>query len=296
VNSEPDNNAASDLEAQLAEYALGVLEPALASELERGLAECRDRLLLAQQYNQVVGMLGYAVNPAEPPEGHKSRFMARLSTTGQVPAAEVSGAGAPRPLSTGTLPPTPAGVAPQAAASGPSLVIDLAQERARRRSQFALPLIATVAAALVILAGVWGLSLKGSSDATNARLDKIRTALKTAPPGSVAFLVEGQAPSPNSWAFCLVNPRTNQATLVANDLSTLPASQVYEMWWLPQQKDKAPVAAGVFNTDASGAASHSASAPDPLSTYAGVAVSIEPAPGETHNSGPIVLAGTYTLP
>src|ERR671935_1687503 len=98
VNSGPNDNEPSGFEAQLTEYALGVMEPALASELERGLEECQERVLLAQQYSQVVGMLGLAANPAEPPQGHKARFMARLAGAPQAAPSAAPSAEALRPL------------------------------------------------------------------------------------------------------------------------------------------------------------------------------------------------------
>jgi anti-sigma-K factor RskA len=299
VNSEP-NNDASDQEAQLADYALGVLDPAVAAELERSLAECRDRVLLAQQYSQVVGMLGYAVNPAEPPEGHKSRFMARLGSTTQAsaesapsPAATFSGPG-PQPAA-GTREPAPRSLEVREAAA-PAGMIDLAAERARRRPPVAPALAATVAAALLLVIGAWGWSAKSEADAANARLATITSALKSAAPGSLAFNVQGKDQAANSWAFALVNPRTGQAELVASDLSPLSPAQVYEMWWLPADTTKTPVAAGVFKPDPTGTARHQATAPGPIAGYMGVAVTIEPEPGQSKPTGPIVLVGTYSLP
>src|SRR5207248_6410741 len=120
------------------------------------------------------------------------------------------------------------------------------EERARRRSRLVLPLVATVAAALVLLVGAWGWSMKMAADTEASRLDAIRAVFASAPPGSVPFLVKGQSPAADSWAVGLVDTNTNQATLVANNLPILSASQVYELWWLPQQPGKAPVPAGVF--------------------------------------------------
>ncbi|MFL5731816.1 MAG: anti-sigma factor domain-containing protein [Chloroflexia bacterium] len=294
MNSGPDNNETSDLEGQLAEYAFGVMEPSLALQLEQSLAECRDKVLLADQYAQAVGMLGYAVNPAEPPEGHKARFMSRLSSTEQA-ATQATGANAPRALPVRAQeaePPAPSGVEGPQRPGAP--VIDLSRERARR-SRLALPLVATVAAALVLFVGAWGLSMKNSADTATALLNKVIAEVQAAP-GSVAFPVQGKDQAANAKAFVLVNPKTNQATLFAQDLTQLSPAQVYEFWWLPQQQGAAPIAAGVFNSDANGTAKHQATAPLPVSSFAGVAVTIEATPGETSPKGPIVLVGTYSLP
>ena len=82
MNPEADNNL-EEWEAKLAEYALGVMQPGDASEFERQLNECRTHVTLAQQYTQVVGVLGYAAASVEPPTGHKARFLSRLATTHQ---------------------------------------------------------------------------------------------------------------------------------------------------------------------------------------------------------------------
>src|SRR5207253_2764377 len=94
VNPEADNNL-EDWEAKLAEYSLGVMEPGDAAEFERQLSECRVHVALAQQYTQVISALGYAAPPAEPPSGHRARFMSRLSATAQ----EIPSVGAAAPIS-----------------------------------------------------------------------------------------------------------------------------------------------------------------------------------------------------
>src|SRR5690348_14813148 len=108
------------------------MEPSVAVDLEQKLAECRDRVLLADQYAQAVGMLGYAVNPAEPPEGHKSRFAARLAGTPR-PAVPATGTTTPRAMPPRAHAPAPPVVEIQQRLRAP--VIDLPRERARRASR-----------------------------------------------------------------------------------------------------------------------------------------------------------------
>jgi anti-sigma-K factor RskA len=112
----------------------------------------------------------------------------------------------------------------------------------------------------------------------------------------VAFPVQGNDPQPDASAVVFFNPETNQASLLANGLQPLPAGKVYELWLLPPGfPDVNPVAAGVFSVDGSGKAQHKADAPSKLQEYAGVAVTLEDAPGVEVPAGPIVLVGNYDL-
>ena len=88
--SSTPNNSEDNWEAQLIEYSLGLMDPAAAVEFERGLDECRGHVALAQQYTQVVGLLGQTVAPLEPPSGHKERFAARLAATPQQSASDAT--------------------------------------------------------------------------------------------------------------------------------------------------------------------------------------------------------------
>jgi len=272
LNSQPNNSPENDWELQLAEYSMGIMEPAQAAEFERGLNECIAHVALARQYTEVVGMLGQTANAAEPPEGHKSRFISRLSSTHQATGE----AAIP------SAPPVEAATAAEAVpAQAPAPIASLPEYRERRRS-IAVPLIATLAAALVILLGGWAFYLQNELITTRA---------------THWFPVQAQAPYTSTVALVSINTQSNEASLqVTGGLQTLPQDKVYELWWIPAQKGAAPVPAGVFNADASGKALHSAKAPSPVSTYAAVAVTIENAPEKPAPEGPIIMVGAYSLP
>ena len=275
LNADSNNNPESDWELQLAEYTMGSMEPGAASEFERGLNECIAHVTMARQYTEVVGVLGFAANAADPPEGHKSRFLAELGSTPQVadePAVEAAGVF--------TAPAAEAASPVSQAAPTPAPVVSLPEYREKRRRSFVIPAFATVAAALVIALGVWGLSLQNELNNTK---------------NIQWFPVQAVAPYTSTVALVGVNPASNEATLkVHSGLPALPQAQVYELWLIPVQG--APVPAGIFNADASGKALHITKAPNPLAYYAKVAVSIENPPEKPAPEGPIIMSAAYTVP
>lgn len=273
MNPEADNNL-EEWEAKLAEYSLGVMEAVAASEFERQLNECRVHVTLAQQYTQVIGALGHAAPPAEPPTGHRARFMARLVATPQ----ETHTDGATATIS------TPVAATQEQITSPtepiPPRVSDLGAYREQKRARLSLSALAAIAAALVLLVG-------GTAFVTSQLNKPTR-------PQMAAFRVQGQGPQPSASAFCVVDTKTNEAYLLTNGLQPLSPQQVYELWWLPAKGD--PVAAGTFNVDDTGKARHTAPMPESVSAFTGVAVTVESAPGGPKPLGKIVLAGNYSPP
>jgi anti-sigma-K factor RskA len=276
LNQEANN--LEEWEAQLAEYTLGAMAPEAAAEFERGLNECRAHVVLSTHYTQVMGLLGSAAPSAEPPSGHKDRFMARLASAPQ----EAAGT-SPAPTLVPSLP-----AAPPPAPGGNGLagarVTDIGEYRARRRPAMTWPAIAAIAAALVVLVGgaFWINNLNRGAVISDR---------------AVVFAVQGTDAQKSAVAVGVVDPATNQAFLVTNGLQPVPPDQVYELWWLPPEGQGAPVAAGTFEVDATGKAKHIATLPPkPLSSYTGLAVSLEKAPAPVDKpGGPIVLVGTYEI-
>lgn len=85
-----------------------------------------------------------------------------------------------------------------------------------------------------------------------------------------------------------VNPQRG-VLLIANNLPPAPAGKIYEMWVIP--KSGTPIAAGLFQSDATGAATHVQ--PGPVVPDANiVAVTLEPSQGSAAPTTTPLLAAT----
>ncbi len=265
-----------DWESQLTDYTFGVMDAETASRFEQQLLECREHVALAQEYSEVAAWLSLSVPPAEPPQGHKSRFM---STIGSLPQTQDSAA-------TPSSSPAIADARPTASRASVrehprERVVDLGEHREKRRFPIYLPALAAVAAVLVLFLGLWGWQ---STQYAQNRIDF--------PPGSTAFAMEGQGEIRAS-AVAFVNPDTNQVALFANGLTPLPADKVYELWLLPAAPDGKPVPAGVFTARNDGQARHEVVPSSRIRDHVGVAVTIEDAPGAQEPTQDPILVGAY---
>jgi anti-sigma-K factor RskA len=101
------------------------------------------------------------------------------------------------------------------------------------------------------------------------------------------MLLGGSGPQPGARARVFWSPKARRGVLVAASLAPLPSDRQYELWVF--QKGK-PVAAGVFDANASGAALFE-SAPFPEAEAQNFAVTVEPRGGMPAPTGPIVLVG-----
>ena len=251
-------------EEQLIDYSLGVMEPGEAAEFELKLAECRQHVRLARQYEQAVSWMGMVAAPAEPPQGHKPRFMARLAATpqesspGPAPAESPTMTESTRPLLS-LLPPV--SQTPAAATTG-APVVSLDEYRERRRNSL-VAAIGAVAAALILVVGLWTFLGRGGD--------------VDIPEGYRVVTLAPQAGNEGINAVALYHPDRTEAVLLADGLPTLPVGKVYEFWLMPAEGN--PVPAGVFTADNGGDGKHETKTPQKVSTYAGFAVSIEDAPG-----------------
>jgi anti-sigma-K factor RskA len=286
----PQDTTQSDWEDNLLDYLFGAMPPDEAARFERGLIECQEHVALAQRYTQVIGVLGTAVPPAEPPDGHKDRFMARLAVTPQErPASGLAGDSTEQPARmpglTVVAGPTLAGETPQPAprplpsdgAEKPAPVDIAAARQERTRTSWAIA-VASVAAALALFFGVWAFILNSNRGSGPIA------------PGYEALVIQPQGEY-TSTAVVLFNRDTLDAHFYSSNLQPLPPDKVYELWLLPAQGD--PVPAGVFTGDPAGRATHLHTADRPLRNYVGFAVTIENAPGTRSPEGPIIMAGTF---
>jgi len=308
VNSDQPNNSNMidpDWEERLIDFTFGAMDPQAAAEFARQLDESRARLALAQEYSSTVAVLGSSVAPAEPPEGHKARFLAKLAATPQGMEASASTGSQLSPVQLDAVVGTPLRPVevgrerPTALASAQEEgIIDLTEARARRQRSPLAPVLAVAAAAIILLMGAWLWSLSGAlseqESRTIAAMQKLYDFVRTPniPSGYRAFEISAQAPY-SATGTVLFNPDTQDAYLLADRLEPLPAGKVYEFWLLPTELVATPQAAGVFTPEAGGTAQHFTVAPAKVGSYGGFAVTLEDAPGGSAPNGPMVLAGTF---
>jgi anti-sigma-K factor RskA len=282
MNIDPQHNAqGDDWEDRLVDYVFGALPPDEAARFELSLEECRRHVTLARQYTEVVGWLGASVPPAEPPEGHKARMMARIASTPRRPTRTAGEA-----EDGGSAP----GLAPAQSdlrsVTPPTQAATVSELRARHRGE--LPRYAWWAGAGAVVAAGLLLLLGYFIGALQTRGGIVRE-------GVVAVPVHGQGDMAQATGVILFDPNSRETVLVASGLKPLPPDRVYELWLLPPEQGAAPVPAGVFTPDPTGKARHTVLAPSEMKDYAGVAVTVERGL-VARPEGPVVMQGQYQVP
>ena len=310
VNPKPDPNSQHDWESLLVDYTTGAMPSNAAADFESKLNQCRDRVSLADEYQRALGLLGIASATADPPTGHKDRFLARLATLPQEHVSETgtasNGGSAFTRDRTGPLAIVPS---PEEA---PATVADLAAYRQRRGRAGLIATVAGIAAAVILLVSLWGWvsarnnnnSLQAELDHSNSQIQQLTSDLERSnqtlaeaqktlniPPDFVPFVVSSDLPPPEASGVGFVNPKTDDFYLLAEGLQPISPTEVYEMWWIPKDKS-APVPAGNLTMQANGVATNRTKTPQAPDNYSAVAVTREQAPGAQQPQGPIVIAGS----
>jgi hypothetical protein len=99
----------------------------------------------------------------------------------------------------------------------------------------------------------------------------------------------GKDPQPSARAKVFWSEKAKTGMLLAGNLAPLPPDKQYELWVFAEGK---PVAAGVFDVDASGRALFESTSLPGVAAAQNFAVTIEPRGGVSQPTGPIVLVGT----
>jgi anti-sigma-K factor RskA len=99
----------------------------------------------------------------------------------------------------------------------------------------------------------------------------------------------GKGPQPSARARVFWSEKARRGVLVAGALAALPPDKQYELWVFDKGK---PVAAGVFDADASGRALFESADLSAIASAQNFAVTIEPKGGVPAPTGPIVLLGS----
>jgi len=173
---------------------------------------------------------------------------------------------------------------------------------ARPSSGFAARILAAAAALLLVAVGLDDAKMRREREDLRSRSADLAVRLQTAETALAErtlrarvlesddvqmMLLGGAGPQPGARGRVFWSPTARRGVLVAASLAELPPDRQYELWVFIEGK---PVAAGVFDAEASGRALFE-STPFPNPKAQNFAVTVEPRGGVASPTGPIVLVG-----
>ncbi len=256
-----------------ASFVLGALDVDEAKAVRSHLAGCADAHAEIAELASVVPVLDASVPVVEPPTALKGRIMAAAAGDLESRAVAASVVDAP-----------PAASAPAAAA--PAAIAEPIPIASRRSAgSWALRIAAVFAIALL---GGWNLLLQGQLSAAQAYEQGVAAVLEVAAqPGSLTAVLS--ADGFDGPAGLAAVDSAGAVTLAMQDLAPTSGAQVYEAWVIGG--DGVPVPLGSFAVGQNGTASFAATG---LPAEPGIvlALTLEPGPGATTPTLPIVSAGT----
>jgi anti-sigma-K factor RskA len=255
-------------------YVLGALEQAEAAAVRSHLTVHPDGHPEIAEVGAVIPALVELVPIVEPPEGLKARILAAaaadLAARGAVPVA----------------PAAPGAPAAPVALPGP------AEREARRARTSAATWALRIAAVLAIaLLGGWNLLLQGDLGAARQYERNVAAVLEAASqPGSFTAVLAADGGTGSGLAA--VDAEGDMA-MAMRDLAPTSGTSVYEAWVIAS--DGVPVPLGSFPVGADGTAFFEASGL-PSAEGIVVALTLEPGPGATTPTMPIISAGVAAAP
>jgi len=276
-------------------FVLGALDPVQTHDVRDHLATCTDPHAEIDELGGVVPYLAESVEPVEPPAELKGRITAAIEA--ELRAGRRADAAADRLISSlGAGSKGPAAPAPAPAAAPVETVvaerapvaapIDLAAERARRRSP--VRWLAAIAAVLVIAAlGTWNIGLSSqlsTAQQHQAAVDHV-LAIAQESGGQAAILVPGAGGGPAGLAA--VAPDGTFA-LAMHGLPATTGSQVYEAWVIAPSGSPLPIGSFAVGSDGNGTLSASRV---PVASGLTIGLTREANPGATTPTLPMVVSG-----
>lgn len=267
-----------DVREFAAGYVLDALEPAEEEAVREHLLTCPDAHIEYQELGGVVPYLAETIEPVEPPSGLKQRLLAAAATEPQLPALSAA---------------PPAASAPASARPWPIDQPPGSQHlRQPQRPSPRLWLAGMAAALLIAVLGGSTWLLQTELQASRQYEAGIAAVLElaTAEGSRTAILSPDQAPGPRGIAAIAPDGRV---AVAMRDLAATTGDEVYETWVIAG--DSAPQPLGGFRVDSHGTGTlvtgTQAAAQDVI-----VAITLEPAPGATSPTGPILVSGSATSP
>jgi anti-sigma-K factor RskA len=283
--------ATDETREKAALYALGALSQiearAFENHLDDGCEACRAELAA---FDGVVGVLGLAAPPANPPGELRNRLMASIAKEPRVGRLQpgLIQPGRAQAGQTGAVPPV----------------------RAERRAPRFSVLPWAVAAGVALLAAAGLISLRATVSSTRQELAQMRVeivhvseelafarqkdsehlqviSLLEQPGATHIFLATQPGVQPSKADVYLSNKE--QRLLVSADMPPAPPGKVYQLWFLTP----APRSAGLMPTDQSGHGFTQVSIPPDIAALkgTGAAITLEPEGGSTKPTMPIYVAG-----
>lgn len=270
-------------------YVLGALEPAEAAAVRSHLRAHPDGHPEIAEAGAVVPALAELAPVVEPPEGLKGRILAAAAADLAARDADATPEVLGIPAATAVAPATPAVPVPSAA----PVVFPGAAEREARRARtspatWALRIAAVLAIALL---GGWNLLLQNDLGAARQYEQNVAAVLEAASqPGSLTAVLAADGGTGSGLAAV---DAEGDLALAMRDLAPTSGTTVYEAWVI--SSDGVPVPLGSFPVGADGTAFFEARG---LPSAEGIvlALTLEPGPGATSPTLPIISAGAAAAP
>jgi len=248
-------------------FVLGALAPAEMATVRAHLAECPEAHAEFEELGSVLPALLASVDQVEPSEALLGRILdaARADRTRAA---------------------TPATAPMRDIRSAPGLLDRLGLGSSRSRPAWAALGIAAVLAVVVL--GSWNLQLQASNQELAAYQRGVAAVIDAASrPGAQLAVLAASSPSSPAAGIAAVRPDGTVA-IAMRGLAPTSGSQVYEAWLVAG--NAAPVPIGGFQVGASGSGTVLATNATP-SPGVIVALTLEPGPGATSPTLPLIASG-----
>jgi anti-sigma-K factor RskA len=273
-------------------FVLGALLQPEEDAVRAHLATCSDAHAEIAELGGVLPVLDASVPVVEPPAGLRARIMAAAAADleARAGAPGVPAVGAP------AVPAAPTSAAPPvtAAAAGSTVPTPFpsADERTARRSgASAGSWVLRIAAVLaIVLLGGWNLLLQSQVNPANAYEQSVAAVLDVAAqPGSHTAILTAAGASGGSGLAAI--SASGAVSIAMQDLAATSGKTVYTAWAIGG--DGVPIALGDFTVGNNGTGSLAATGA-PTAAGVVVALTLEPGPGATTPTLPIISKGVAT--
>ena len=262
-----------DIRDLAAGFVLDALEPDEMDAVRAHLASCDDAHGEIAELASALPALAASAPVMEPSAGLGARIRAAAAAdlAADVPSAPAS----PSPLVA-----VPPAVAPAAVTPIP----------ARRRPGLLSSVLGIAAVLAIVVLGGWNVALQNQLSDAQAYEQSVAAVLEVGgQPGALTAVLTAEGGGGASGLAAV--SAGGEVTLAMQSMAPTTGTQVYEAWMIAGED--APVALGGFQVDSSGTASFEGGG---LPTDPGIvlALTLEPGPGATAPTGPIVASGAAT--